>query len=225
MKNVRLISPNVTNNYNSSQWNAYAGALAGRTQNSNVENCFVYNPNVSAPNTSLKYVGAIVGNLEISSYLTNTHFYSNADYAIAGNYDIGSLTNSGRARMVTLGSGVTGVSPDATAADNGFVYDSKSYYREGVTLTLASNTPAGYTPVFTANSTTFTGNTYTVSDGDVTFTFVENTPITYNITYNTNGGTMPDGYATTYNIEKHREREHYAAYAHPQGLHLRWMVR
>ncbi|MBR6190227.1 MAG: leucine-rich repeat protein [Prevotella sp.] len=199
VKNVRLISPNVTNNYNSSQWNAYAGALAGRTQNSNVENCFVYNPNVSAPNTSLKYVGAIVGYLEIS--LTNTHFYSNADYAIAGYYDIGSLTNSGRARMVTLGSGVTGVSPDATAAENGFVYDSKSYYREGVTLTLASNPRAGYAPVFAANSTTFSGNTYTVSDGDVTFTFVENTPITYNITYNTNGGTMPDGYATTYNIE------------------------
>ncbi len=199
VKNVRLISPNVTNNYNSSQWNAYAGALAGRTQNSNVENCFVYNPNVSAPNTSLKYVGAIVGYLEISSY--NTHFYSNADYAIAGYYDIGSLTNSGRARMVTLGSGVTGVSPDATAAENGFVYDSKSYYREGVTLTLASNPRAGYAPVFAANSTTFSGSTYTVSDGDVTFTFVENTPITYNITYNTNGGTMPDSYATTYNIE------------------------
>ncbi len=66
VKNVRLVSPNVTNNYNSSQWNAYAGALAGRTQNSNGENCFVYNPNVSAPNTSLKYIGAIVGYLEIS---------------------------------------------------------------------------------------------------------------------------------------------------------------
>ena len=203
VKNVRLISPNVTNNYNSSQWNAYAGALAGRTQNSNVENCFVYNPNVSAPNTSLKYVGAIVGYLEISSY--NTHFYSNADYAIAGYYNIGSLTNSGRARKVTLGSGVTGVSPAinpaATSLDNGFVYDSKTYYREGVTLTLASNPRAGYAPVFAANSTTFTGNTYTVNGNDVTFTFVENTPITYNITYNTNGGTMPDSYATTYNIE------------------------
>ena len=206
VKNVRLISPNVTNNYNNSQLYAYAGALAGHLENySKVENCFVYNPTVSAPNASLKYVGAIVGQMEVSDHLTNTHFYSNADYAIAGYCKIESLTNSGRARMVTLGSGVTGITPAinpaATNLDNGFVYDSKSYYREGVTLTLASNTPAGYAPVFIANSTTFTGNTYTVSDGDVTFTFVQNTPITYNITYNTNGGTMPDGYATTYNIE------------------------
>ena len=191
IKNVVLVSPNVTNNYNNSELYAYAGALAGHLENySKVENCFVYNPTVSAPNASLKYVGAIVGQMEVSDHLTNTHFYSNADYAIAGYCKIESLTNSGRSRMVTLGSGVTGVSPAATESENGFVYDSKTYYREGVTLTLASNTPAGYFPEFTANSTTFSGNTYTVNGNDVTLTFVKNTPITYTITYHTNDGTL-----------------------------------
>ena len=199
VKNVRLISPNVTNNYNSSQSNAYAGALAGRTQNSNVENCFVYNPNVSAP-TSRKYVGAIVGYLEILSYLTNTHFYSDADYAIAGEYNNNSLTNSGRARMVTLGSGVTGITPAinpaATNLDNGFVYDSKTYYREGVKLTLASSLSeqTGYHATYKADNKTLDGNTYTVNstDGDVTLTAVKEIN-TYTVRFNGNGGTCGDG--------------------------------
>ena len=79
------------------------------------------------------------------------------------------VTNVGRARKVTLGSGVT-VSPAATDIANGFVYNSESYYREGLTLTLGATATTGYTAVFSANGTVIDGETYTVNstDGDVT---------------------------------------------------------
>ena len=54
--------------------------------------------------------------------------------------------------------------------DNGFVYNNKRYYREGLTLTLGATATTGYTAVFSANGTVIDGETYTVNstDGDVT---------------------------------------------------------
>ena len=83
---------------------------------------------------------------------------------------------------MTLGSGVTSVTPAATDMDNGFVCDGKTYYREGATLTLTGVAPTGYLPVFSANGTVFSGITYTVNstDGDVTLDATGDLePITY----------------------------------------------
>ena len=71
---------------------------------------------------------------------------------------------------MTLGSGVTIVSPAATSLEYGFVYNTETYYREGVTLTLPNNAPAGYVTVYSANGSAISGSTYTVNstDGDAT---------------------------------------------------------
>ena len=209
IRNITLVSPTVTAT-TTAELSVELGALIGICDGGDnivIENCHVVSPNVSSSSTSSKnYVGAIIGDIySPKSTVTNCYYYGgNATAAYGINQDGAPVTRVGRAHKVILGSGVTGVSPTATAAENGFVYDSKTYYREGLMLTLTGTPPAGYAPVYGANGTAFSGNTYTVNsndDNDVTLTIVENTPITYNITYNTDGGTMPDGYATTYNIE------------------------
>jgi uncharacterized repeat protein (TIGR02543 family) len=194
IKNVRLISPTVNTSFNGSgNGGTYAGALVGYAmESSKVENCFVFSPNVSATN-SQRYVGAIVGSIYSShNKLTNSLFYSDANYGIAGNYENGSLINSGRARIVTLGSGIASVSPDASDMANGIVYQNKTYYREGVTLTLPNNAPDGYFPVYSANGTEFSSDTYTMNsaDGDVTLAATDRyAPITYTVHFDGNGST------------------------------------
>ena len=192
IKNVRLIIPYVNTSFNVSGY-ACAGALVGYAmESSKVENCFVFSPNVSATNNQ-RYVGAIVGSIYSSfDKLTNSLFYSDANYGFAGNYANGNITNSGRARIVTLGSGIASVSPDASDMANGIVYQNKTYYREGVTLALPNNAPDGYFPVYSANGTEFSSDTYTVNsaDGDVTLAATDRyAPITYTVHFDGNGST------------------------------------
>ena len=190
IKNVVLVSPSVTNNYSDVHY-VYVGALVGHIMDgSSVENCRVISPTVSVPNASNKHVGAIVGGISNSDGLTNSHFYSNTDYDLVG--DNFSGNHSGRARKVTLGSNVSGISPAATDPANGFVYNNERYYREGLTLTLASNAPpTGYTtPVYSASGTALSGDTYIVNstDGDATISAAF-TPIPYTVQFNGNGAT------------------------------------
>ena len=191
VKNVRLVSPSVT----SSHLSANVGTIAGYTYNAHIENCWVHNPTVSATGSGTNYVGAIVGNIwDNNTTVSNCYYYDNThDYATVGyNNDGGHLTNVGRARKVTLGSGVTSVSPAATDMANGFVYNNATYYREGLTLTLASNAPpTGYTtPVYSASGTALSGDTYIVNstDGDATISAAF-TPIPYTVQFNGNGAT------------------------------------
>lgn len=184
------------------------GALVGSLDCATVQNCFVISPTVSAEGSTQK--GAICGYAYSSSKnyyctLTNVYYYDCSLDAI-GQHDNSvdsKLTRLGRAHLITLGSGVTGVSPDATAPENGFVYDSKTYYREGLELTLASAPPTGYHSTYKVGSNTLTGNTYTVNNGDVTFT-AEYTINTYTVKFNGNGNT--DGSMSdmnfTYDVEQ-----------------------
>lgn len=193
IKNVVLVSPTVTSDYYIYYDFAEVGALAGRMdEGSKMENCLVINPTVSASN-SKKRVGAIVGNLYYKTdRLTNTLFYSTTDYGLYGDrHVLSTITNSGRARKVTLGSGVSIESPAATSLEYGFVYEAETYYREGVTLTLTGVSPTGYFPIYSANGTALGGNTYSVNstDGDVTITLSGNVPITYTVHFNGNGNT------------------------------------
>ncbi len=169
VKNVRLISPSVASNGTY----AYVGTIVGFTTKAHVENCWVYNPTVSATGT-YGVAGAIIGrSSDGSDVLTNLYFYdSNGGHsytAVARNAS-SHVTRVGRARKVTLGSGVT-VSPAATDMDYGFTYNNEKYYREGQELTLNYSAPSGYALVsYSANGTAFSGNTYTVNstDGDAT---------------------------------------------------------
>ncbi len=215
VKNVRLVSPTITSSSNYYGNGACVGTIVGYSSEGHIENCWVYNPTVSATASSNRnevggligesvydtiqnsfvisptvsgesttYVGAICGYAHNSSgstshcTLTNVYYYNSSLLNTIGfneNSQYAHLTNVGRVRKVTLGSGMANVSPTATNMDNGFVYDNVSYYREGLQLTLTDNfgtTSEGYTKHYYANGTDLNGSTYTVNstDGDVTFT-------------------------------------------------------
>lgn len=189
--NCLIVSPTVS--ATTSSTNNMVGALVGYLDRATVQNCFVISPTVSAEGSTQK--GAICGYAYSSSRnyyctLTNVYYYDCSLDAIGwhSNSQLSKLTNVGRAHLITLGSGVTGVSPAATAPENGFVYDSKTYYREGAELTLGSTPPTGYHSTYKVGSNTLTDNTYTVNNGDVTFT-AEYTNNTYTVKFNGNGNT------------------------------------
>ena len=165
VRNVRLVNPTVSID----RISTYSGALIGYTFGSGVtvENCVVINPTVQGDGG---YKGAIIGhNYNGNSTLRNLYFYGGNQNSAVG-YG-GSGTNVGRARKVTIGSGISSVTPAATDMVNGFVYNNERYYREGLELTLASNLSAtGKHPVYSAKNTALNGNTYTVNNSDVTFT-------------------------------------------------------
>ena len=190
VKNVRLDKPSVNGN------GTTLGALIGKTDNATVKNCVVFNPTIWG---SANNKGSIIGSIS-SSTLQNLYYYGGSYDAIGNNY---SGTDAVRARMVTIGSGITSVTPAATDMDNGFVYDNDLYYREGLALTLTSNlsAPTGkhvaYKAINNAGEKKLNGNTYTVnsSDGDVTLT-AELAYNTYTVHFNGNGGTCGDGQMT-----------------------------
>ena len=165
VKNVRLVNPTVSDNGSGLDRGALIGGAGG---SSTVENCVVINPTIQGDEGNK---GAIIGYNYGIRTLRNLYFYGgNLNNAVDNN---GSGTNVGRARKVTIGSGISSVTPAATDMANGFVYNNERYYREGLELTLASNLSAtGKHPVYSANNTALNGNTYTVNstDGDVTFT-------------------------------------------------------
>ena len=204
--NCLIVSPTVS--ATTSSTSNMVGALVGLLDCATVQNCFVISPTVSAEGSTQK--GAICGYAYSTGEkyyctLTNVYYYDCSLDAIGqhGNSEESKLTNVGRAHLITLGSGVTGVSPAATAPENGFVYDSKTYYREGAELTLGSTPPTGYHSIYKVGSNTLTDNTYTVNNGDVTFT-AEYTINTYTVTFNGNGntgGSMSD-MNFTYDVEQ-----------------------
>ncbi len=172
IKNVRLVNPEVK-----VETSSLIGALLGEAERSTVENCVVINPTIEGRSDS--YAGAIIGRGYNNSTLRNLYFYGgNCDNA-SSMINSSLTTNVGRARKVTLGSGIGNVSPDANNMDNGFVYNNERYYREGLTLTLTTNLSekSGYHIVYEVNGKKLDSNTYTVNstDGDVTLT-AEYTP-------------------------------------------------
>ena len=183
VRNVLLVSPTATATTTGSGYSVSLGALIGQCGNSGgtntVENCVVVSPTVSSSSTaSDNNVGAIIGKIWGVTNVTNCYYYDNAhDYATVGWYDSdGHLTNVARARRITLGSGITAVSPAVSDPANGFQYGGSNYYREGLALTLTTTAgatvPDYYTQTVSANGNALSGTAYTVNatDGDATLT-------------------------------------------------------
>ena len=191
VKNVRLVSLSGNLGYVSSS--TYYGALIGRASgtggfSTTVQNCVVISPNIEGSGSI--YKGAIIGQND-NATLQNLYFYEgNLNNAIGKVGGGSSGTNVGRARKVTLGSGIGSVTPainpTAISLDNGFVYNDTLYYREGAELTLASNLSAtGKHTIYKAGEKTLSGDTYTVSSSDVTLT-AELAYNTYTVQFNKN---------------------------------------
>ncbi|MBQ9664840.1 MAG: hypothetical protein IJV33_00010 [Bacteroidaceae bacterium] len=183
VRNVLLVSPTATATTTGSGYEVSLGALVGYCGSdgtNTVENCVVVSPTLSSnANGSDNYVGAIIGQIwGNTTTVRNCYYYDNAhDYATVGyrggNNNYGTLTNVARARRITLGSGITAVSPAASDPANGFQYGGSDYYREGLALTLTTTAgatvPDYYTQTVSANGTAYTVN---ATDGDATLTAI-----------------------------------------------------
>lgn len=174
VKNVRLISPEVTTSWENSMTNV--GSLIGYLSGGRVENCYAVSPTLSSPNYSWPRLGALVGHF-YNGTISNSYYIKGTGNATKGiGYNEHGNGDVLPVHKLTLGEGITSVSPDATNMANGFVYNNETYYREGLTLTLTDNlgntTSEGYAKHYYANGTAFDGNTYTMNstDGDVTLT-------------------------------------------------------
>ena len=151
VKNVILVSPDVTNTKDDSGAGLRVGALIGYTYHGTVENCLVVSPSLSATGSSDKYYGAIAGHSG-SDYdiFTNCCYYTdNASLAGIGKLSRGDVS---RAYKVTLGGNAGLPTPAATG---GFIAQGSHYYRPGATVQLSytgSNTNS-YRPVFSVSPT------------------------------------------------------------------------
>ncbi|MBQ4405959.1 MAG: hypothetical protein II852_03000 [Bacteroidales bacterium] len=158
------------------------GGIVGYNNGGNIMRCTVTDSYITATGNS--YYGTIFGwsRYTDTDGLSNNYYHGctvNGTAVTSGKGSNGAdiTANSGAlpAYVITLGDGVS-TTALASAPENGFVYNGVSYYREGLTLplasTLGSEVPEGYTLSFSANGTALSGNTYTVNrtDGDVTIT-------------------------------------------------------
>ena len=190
IKNVILISPVITSNCN----DAYVGALVAHPQHSNIQNCVVMNPIVSATGNGSNKVGAITGSAEYYfCKLANLYFYdsdASHNYPVIG-YNSGGaeVTNVARARKVTFNGDVT-VTPDANDITNGFVYNGESYYREGIQLTFIAHEgfDAVYSYTVGTTTTVLEGEKLTVPASDITVN------ATYTVKEWTGSGAVGDPY-------------------------------
>ena len=141
--------------------------LFGTVENAIIKNVVLMNPSFTTINS---FSAALIGSLNAGTVM-NCYAYG-TDCIIGSQKHNPTVTNVGRARKVTIGSGISSVSPAATDIANGFVYNNESYYREGLELTLSSSlsVPDGYTATYSVNGSAISGSTYTVNstDGDAT---------------------------------------------------------
>ena len=152
VRNVILISPDITNTYNQGS-DIRVGALIGYAYVATVENSFVVSPTVNATgNYGTKYIGALIGETSYSTRVTNCSFYAGTGNASNGIGNRGSSTNGdgSRAYKVTLGSNAGLPDPPATG---GFIAQGSHYYAQGATaqLSYTGSIPNGYRPVFTVS--------------------------------------------------------------------------
>jgi len=194
VRNLTMVNPNVTSNDNS-QGSKYAGGIVGNIKPGTIENCNVINPTLN-PSSADK--GAICGGIG-GGYcvVTNCYYYTTTNYdAVAGNPQLGTITNTSRTYTLTLNDGIT------TSTAPAFSYGGTGYYVSGTTITLGGlSDRTGYTSDYAASgNVTVTDNQFAMPDGDVTVTAVY-TPITYTITYHAGEGVEFSTDKNAYTVE------------------------
>jgi len=193
VRNLTMVNPKVTSN-DDSQGNKYAGGIVGNIKPGTIENCNVINPTLkTSSGNGQDNKGAICGGFSGGGTcaISNCYYYTTTNYdAVAGNPQLGTITNTSRTYTLTLGDGIT------TSTAPAFTYGGTGYYAGTITLGAA---PTGWTYAYSVNGSPISGNTFDIStDASVTVT---RTPIDYTITYNLGGGTNASGNPATYTIQ------------------------
>ena len=172
VRDVILVSPSVTSTYEFNQYHS-VGALVGLlTNGSTVENCHAISSNVNSTGNGEKYLGTLIGLTSYNATITNCYYYGSNQNQIIGDVLDNSVTVTrvSAAHLVTPATGVN--IQTEMAADLGFTYDGKNYWRTGAELALAdlpTDTPAQYYRyAYTYGSTVLSGTSLTVADQDRT---------------------------------------------------------
>ena len=150
VRNVILISPDVTNTFNKNSYEIRVGALIGYAYKATVENCFAVSPTLNATGSGTKDIGALIGETRNSTRVTNCSFYAGNATTGIGYRDDTTNGDVSRAYKVTLGSNAGLPNPPATG---GFIVQGSHYYAQGATaqLSYTGSIPNGYRPVFTVS--------------------------------------------------------------------------
>ena len=173
VKNIILVSPNVTSTVND---NICVGAIAGNCDQATIENCHAVSPTVSATGNGNKYLGALIGAFFDEGGTAKNCYYYGGNQSNALGYGEGTLTNVTSAQLLTLSDGVN--IQNTMSPELGFSYDAdgngtpENYWRTGAKLTLSglpTDDPGeGYQYVYTATAGTVSDSQYTVGNQDAT---------------------------------------------------------
>ena len=159
IKNVLLVSPVISCDNSDAPSDVTVGGIAAEAMsNSSIDKCYVINPTLTNVNASGK-VAAIV-HYASGSTITNCYFYdSNAAHNYKAIYtnNNSTVSNTGRAYTLTLGTGVT------ATATTAFSYGGTSYYVGTVTLDHAAPSFGYAFSGYTVNGSPISGNTFTIS--------------------------------------------------------------
>lgn len=195
VKNVVLISPNVSSSAKDSGVSALVGYMNVGSNNSVIDNCIVINPSLSATGGGTNYVGVLCAYIQQSN-ITNCHYYdSNAEhsYPIAGYYNPSYSTVSNSERVYAITANGYTVSATATISVNG-----TDYYTSGTAATVTATVPSTGMKKFTITGTTASLTetlgqyTLTVPTNDVTVSLADVAPtiaVAAGSTYNGNAQT------------------------------------
>ncbi len=174
VKNLCLISPNITNTYVRNRPATTligVGSIAGYIQNGGtIQNCHVVSPTYSMPNVqnpeagNILY-GAIIANFDNLNYKVVDCYYYLDNYPCIGIGDDWIPHNCGHAYRMNLADGI------GTSTEPKFTCGGISYYAGDITLTYGSGgtSPTGWFCTFAINGETIGNNEFTI-EGDVTVT-------------------------------------------------------
>ena len=126
---------------------------------------------------------------------------TNAQKSAIANVELQPATEDEYATCLSANYYTVNLPDGVTASGEHTTYNTVDYYAPGTIVTLSGGTiPTGYAVSgYKVDGTPIGGTSFAINTNAIVTIVKE--PIEYSITYHENGGTMPNAYPTTYNIE------------------------
>ena len=190
VRNVILISPNVSSSHEVSRVSALVGYMNTGNNGSAIENCRVINPTLSATGNGTNCVGVFIGEWGSYCSISNCYFYdSNTEHNYAAFENGNNVPTYSTVSNVERVYKITAADCTATATKT-VTIDGTDYYKNGTAVTISNpaDAPTGYHfDGYTVNGTAIDGSTYTMGTGDAAIA-TTNVANTYTVAFDKNGG-------------------------------------
>ena len=220
VRNVILISPNVSSSHVVSRVSALVGYMNTGNNGSAIENCRVINPTLSATGNGTNCVGVFIGEWGSYCSISNCYFYdSNTEHNYAAFENGNNVPTYSTVSNVERVYKITAADCTATATKT-VTIDGTDYYKNGTAVTISNpaDAPTGYHfDGYTVNGTAIDGSTYTMGTGDAAIA-TTNVANTYTVAFDKNGGSGEmSAQSFTYDTEQNLTANDFTA---PTGYHF-----